>query len=917
MPQGAAVFLVAFLLIRPLTAEPSPESASDLMGRTILSIELAADHDIDALRYLEILRIKKGDVLGRIGLKAALQSLHDTGRFSSIAVEAAPQGEGVALRFQLQGNYYFNRFVVEGKVNLGGRAPWEVLALPVGERYAPEKLEEARQSMLRYMHERGYFLAQVQARPVRDEQSRQIDVNFAVTPGKLPTITAMALTGVPDQEREMVSRRFGFKVGKPYDRGRQRRRLDDLKSYLVKRGYLAAVGDVQESFSASANTVALTLKMSNFDRVRVNVAGFRIGKDRLRRLLPILAGEGLGQEVLREGAGNLREYMEEQGYPEAEAAFSVKPDKAGGHSVLYTIVAGRKVTVRYLRFKGNQSVTSAELLTAVETQPAGILQKSAYSVSRLDADVASLTTLYKSRGFLDAVVIPLVEPIKDGAVLGITFVCNEGPRALVNSISIQGNRALDRLHLEAGMKSKPGAPYSPYIAEQDRQTILARYNDAGFLQPAVSVNSVMSGRANLYEVAFEIQEGIRVSVDRIIVLGNDATRDSVIARRIQLKEQEPLSMRKVLSTQQALYKLGVFDLVRVAPQNPSSIAASQNVVVRLQESKRFTLRYGVGYQTHERLRGTVELSDLNLLGRARRIDMRLRGSAIEQSGLIRLAQPQTRFIPVDSYFTLSGRNATEVSFDSRRLEASYQFGRPVHSHSWALLRYNFSNVRISGYDKNLTPDELGRENTPRNLSTFSVFYMNDTRDNYLDAEKGFFTSSNVSVTTKLLGSNDYFTLYTQNSYFRKLPASTLLASSLRLGFSHPFGGDTELPLSERFFAGGGSSLRGFDTDMAGPLNPATNRPLGGNALIIANLELRLPLMRSLQLVPFYDTGNVFSSLDTVRLSGFTHTLGLGLRIRTPFGPLRADYGLNLNLSQDLRSRGLKSGHFFITIGPPF
>jgi outer membrane protein insertion porin family len=465
------------------------------------------------------------------------------------------------------------------------------------------------------------------------------------------------------------------------------------------------------------------------------------------------------------------------------------------------------------------------------------------------------------------------------------------------------------------MRLAPGKPYSPSLVEQDRLAILAAYNDQGFLQTQVSVRTGAPDKENSYPIEFQIQEGTQSFVDRIIVLGNEHTRRSVVQKKIKLKEDEPLSLSKLLQTQQGLYGLGVFDQVRVAPQNADSSAPYQDVVVRLQESKRFTVRYGFGYQEREKLRGTLEFSDLNIFGSARRADIRLRGSSIEQQALFNLQQPHFRALPVESYFTFSALQRKDISFDSRRFNASYQYSHPYSDHAWAMFRYNFKNVRV--FNAQVPISELGRENEPVNLSTFSAAFITDTRDDYLDPSKGFFSSTNLGVTTKLLGDNDYISFFSQNSYFRKLPESLLLAASVRLGLAHPYGGDPDLPISERFFAGGGSSLRGFDTDYAGPLDPQANKPVGGNALVVGSIEMRVPIISFIRLAEFYDTGNVFREIGDVRFSGFSHTLGVGLRIKTPFGPLRADYGYNLNLSSDLRLRGLTRGRLFITVGPPF
>ncbi len=882
-------------------------------GKVILQIQYSAEPSLELSHY--DLRIKAGDVLSRALLKDAIQSLYNSGRFSEIAVDASEEGDGVRLRFDLRYNYYFNLFSLEGDVNLGGRSLWEVVALPTGERFTTEKLEQSRKAVLEYIHDRGYFLAKVEAVPRPDANLRQVDTVFKVQSGALATIRVVEIQGVPERDVRDIRERLGLKPGDRFDRGRLRRRLENLKNYFLKQGYLAAVAQANDSFEPEANAVALVIKVSNFGRIRVAVEGYKIDRAQLRRLLPVLAGEGINEDILDEGAQNIRDYLEERGYPEAGVTVDQEEDKYGVRVVRYGINTGRKVTVAYVDFKGNKAIPRQELLSTVQIQPEHFMQKSVYSVAKLDGDVDSLKTLYQSRGYLDAGVIPLVKPVGGGQKLGITFEIAEGSLSRTELLPLKGNQTLKSADLLSKMKLKSGGPYSPSLVEQDRQAILAAYNDAGFLQAQVTYRVGDPDAGGSYPVEFSVTEGTRTFVDHVIILGKERTRDSVIEKHVSLQANDPLSMGRLLKTQQDLYSTGVFDLVRVAPQNPESVSPYQNVVVRLQEAKRFTLRYGLGYQEREHLRGTLELSDLNILGTARRADLILRGSAIEQDAALSFQRPQFRFLPVDSFLNISAVRRRDVSFDQTRLNLSYQYGHALSSHSWALARYTFNNVRLSNLSVSIS--ELGREDTPRNLSTFSGIYLNDTRDNYLDPEKGFFTSTDFSVTTKLLGSNDYLSLYTQNSYYKRLPGALIMATSLRFGAAHPYGGDTSIPISERFFAGGASSLRGFDTDFAGPLDPVTNNPVGGNALIIANLEMRVPLVHAVRLAGFYDTGNVFRELSDVSLTGFSHTVGIGIRLKTPFGPLRADYGYNLNLTPDQRSKGLTPGHFFITIGPLF
>jgi outer membrane protein insertion porin family len=886
-----------------------------VFGKVIRSIQYSADQPLERSHYNSVLGIKPGDILTRTAVKDAIQALYSTRSFSQIEVDASEEDAGVRLQFNLRFNYYFNDFSIQGKMYLGGRSLRYVVDLPIGERYTAERLEKVRQAILNHVHENGYYLAKVESQAHFNESLRQVDTVFKVQRGEPASLKSIEIKGVTPEETQVIRSVLKLHEGDKLDGRRLRRRMTALRNYFSKQGYLAAAAKESISFDSKANEAVLTLSVTNFGKVRVQVDGFRINKTQVRQLLPVLSGEGLTEESLEEGADNIRQFLEERGYPMAEVNIREEVDKSGVRVVHYEIDRGPKTTVDYVAFAGNKAISSKELLSVIQIQPAHFMRRSIYSVAKLDSDVDSLKTLYQSKGYLDAKIVPLILPVKGGERLGITFECAEGNLFRVESVTIKGNRSVLTAELDSKLTLKAGSPYSPILVEGARNALLQVYNDDGFLQAKVTNRSEPGSGAGLNKVEFDIEEGNRSIINKVLVLGNKRTRLSLLEKQLTFQKDQPVSLNKMLETQQKLYQLGIFDLVQVAQQNPESTAAYQNVVVRVEEANRFTMRYGIGYQERDHLRGSLEFSELNLLGTGYSADLRLRGSSIEQSGTLSFQRPGFRYLAVDSYASFSAQKREEVSFDAKRLAFSYQYGHPINSHSWGLLRYTFQNVQLSNLQ--VSDNELGGENTRHNLSTFSAIYINDTRDNYIDAEKGFFTSTNLSLTTKLLGDYDYWSLYTQSSYFRKLTPALLMAGNIRFGFAHPFGGDVSLPISERFLAGGASSLRGFDTDYAGPLDANTIKPVGGNAIIVGNLELRVPVYRAIHVAGFYDVGNVFRSLSDIGNSRTSNTVGLGLRIKTPVGPLRLDYGVNLNLPPDLRARGLTPGHLFITIGSTF
>jgi outer membrane translocation and assembly module TamA len=204
------------------------------------------------------------------------------------------------------------------------------------------------------------------------------------------------------------------------------------------------------------------------------------------------------------------------------------------------------------------------------------------------------------------------------------------------------------------------------------------------------------------------------------------------------------------------------------------------------------------------------------------------------------------------------------------------------------------------------------------IARVGTSFVTDNRDDVLDPQRGVFTTSTFQVASKHLGSEvDFLSFFNQSTYQKKSGAG-ILALSSRIGWKVPYADTPDLPITERYFAGGSTTLRGFGIDEAGP-------PAGGQLLTIENVEYRVPFKTfsfgTLGGAAFYDTGNVFERPQDFSLSDFTHSTGLGLRFRTPLGPVRFDVGFNLNPKVRVNENGLpvreERVHYFITLGQAF
>ena len=402
----------------------------------------------------------------------------------------------------------------------------------------------------------------------------------------------------------------------------------------------------------------------------------------------------------------------------------------------------------------------------------------------------------------------------------------------------------------------------------------------------------MRKRASRY--VYTVSEGEKIRVDDIHIIGSQQTRNKTVTRNITFHEGDPLSPEQLLTSQQQLYALGLFNRVDVVPVNVKQSDNYRPVIIRLEDSSPIILGYGGGYQDREGPRGTIEISHNNLFGLARSISFRTRASFREQRGQITYKEPRLFNRDLDSFVTLFAERTRRVSFNTTRTNAALQILKRFRAVDNYFVRYNFETVDLS--DVRVNPLATGQINLGTlKLSTFSTAWLRDTRDDPIEPMRGFFNTLNFSAASRAYGSQaNLLSFFGQSQTYRRVSRNAVLATSLRLGWIAPYGVTPEVPISERFFAGGSTSLRGFGLDEAGPRDPESGAPLGGNALIIANIELRLPVTENLVVAPFYDTGNVFARVKDIKLSSFSNTLGFGFRYKTPFGPLRIDIGFNLS-----------------------
>jgi outer membrane protein assembly factor BamA len=491
---------------------------------------------------------------------------------------------------------------------------------------------------------------------------------------------------------------------------------------------------------------------------------------------------------------------------------------------------------------------------------------------------------------------------------------------------------------------------------------MAVYLDRGFLNSEFeSKVTRFPDNPHRVDVTYTITERQQVQVDEVVLLGNKKTRASLIKKTANINPAAPLSQRALLAGESGLHDLGVFDWESVDSRRAITDQANEDVLVKLHEAGRNEITYGFGLQVARRggnipsgtialpglppitsgaanftaeektfvsPRGSITFTRYNLRGLAESASASVLVSRLDQRALATYAQPHFRGSSWSSLFSASIERTTEnPTFAARLAEGSWQVEKPLNKDKTRRiqLRYRLGRTILSDL---LIPGLVLPEDQRVRLSTLSATWIRDTRDKPLDASRGFYQTLDLGITPKALGSSANFVRFLGQSSYYKPFGPTVWANRITLGLAKAFG-NSFVPTSESFFSGGETTLRGFPINGAGPQrtvpacsNPADPStcvnlqvPIGGRQLFILNSELRFPLgiKQGLGAAVFYDGGNVYSAININHfIQDYTNTIGVGLRYKTPVGPVRFDIGRNLN-----PVTGVKATQFYITLGQAF
>ena len=933
--------LVVFLCTATSHAqEAAPEAP--FAGKRIRTIRYMPETQPYSLSMLEQMNpVKAGDIFDSRKISGAIERLYETGRFYTVDVDATLLDDEVILEFRTESAWFVGKVTINGATEPPNVSQLIAASqLELGRDFTEDYLLQSSQNIVALMRANGLFRARVSPRFEYEPLTQQVNLTFNLDHGPRARFAKPVISGTHSRSDASIirstrwQRLWGLAGYKHMTESRVQTGLERIRYSFQERDFLMAKVTLERlTYMPRSNRVRPHLHIEEGPKIEIRAEGARLSRGKLRQLVPVFQERTVDRDLLSEGGRNIEQYFQARGYFDATVDFNSSPIAPNGEqTILYLVDRGPRYKLIDLEIKGNEYFDRKTLRERMSITPATWLRyrNGRYSEELVEKDVDSIEYLYRANGFRDVTVNTRVEPGPQGKNEEVTLhlTVQEGPQWFVSEVEISGVNLRDFEYLSGLLQTIEGQPYSDTALVSDRDTILNFYFNSGYPDATLELRTELDEVNHRAKVKIEVSEGRRNFVRRVLVSGYRTTRPRLIFDRIPLETGDPLSQSAIIDAQRRLYDLGIFAKVDIALQNPQGKERDKNVLYRLEEASRYSYTFGFGAQL-ARIGGGLGtfdspagapgfsprinfgLSRVNFMGLGHTVSFRSQLSNFQKRVVANYYAPQfTGNDRLNLSFTSLFDNSRDIrTFAAQRLESSIQLGQKLSKANALQYRFTFRRVQIDQSTLSIDPALIPLFSQPVKLGIVSGSFVQDKRDDPIDSRRGSYNTIDFGYATSAFGSqSDFLRLIFRNSTYHRLRRDLVLARLTTLGGMYSLSGRTpekDVPLPERYFSGGGATHRGFPDNQAGPRDLSTGFPLGGKALAMNTLELRFPLIGdTIGGVAFHDMGNVFKDLDKISFRTsqrdiqdfdyMVHTVGFGIRYRTPVGPVRFDIGYSPN-----------------------
>ncbi len=867
-------------------------------AQPITHIEVSGLYSISEDELLYLLDMKKGKALDRATLRSGIKRAFLKGLFEDIAVKSL-DADDTKIKVIVEEKKITDSIRVVGNDYFSSRFIKRQFGINKGERLHTLKIKKAAESLKAELVKRGFANADVTTNII-PKKHNNVDIEVNITEGTPEIIKKIIIS----EHEDIVKSYLRLSEGDIFDRTKMEELKEKVAQHYKKQKH------IETSLLYSYDNGVLNIRLNAGKKLNISFSGNNnISSNMLMKEALFFDLNAFNYDLVEETIARITTLYYQYGYPFAQLAptISTLEDEI---FLEFFVFEGDRHVVKSIIFEGvdeNLAVSPEVFKEILELKIGGY-----YNPDLLESDRKTLVEFYHSIGYIYVQIQETNVKIDDRKV-EIKFFIKQGHQVKLSGIEIKNNRHITKDEILKVLPLKVENPYNEADISDSRRKILELYSKHGYIDVAINIERAISDTSAY--IVFDISEGDITLFGKTVLIDNERTRQEVIRRELLHKENNPLNYSLVLQERHELYRLGLFRDVEVKLADKED--DKRDVIYRFKEAPAGAVEFGFGYGDYEGLRGFFEISYRNLWGMHRQASLRTDLSALEKRFAVSYYEPWfiEKNVSFKALLLYEDRkekiiDTGDIKYRIKRNAASAGIEKKFSETIKAELYYDFSVVKTM----DIKPDIiLSREDIGTLIiSGLRPGLIYDTRDDPFEPRSGMLAGVSLKFASAALFSETDFTkLSIYANKYQSLTRRVVLALSLRGGAAQGFRNTRELPIVERFFLGGRTTVRGYEQDTLGPKG-ADGTPTGGNAFAMGNLEFRINVGKGFGVVTFLDAGNVWEKAKDIDITTLKYTTGLGLRYNTPVGPFRVDYGHKLN-----KERRESSGEIHFSIGHAF
>jgi outer membrane protein insertion porin family len=713
--------------------------------------------------------------------------------------------------------------------------------------------------------------------------------------GEGPLIKSIEIKGNRKISTDTILSKMKSKVGSPFSKKSVQ---EDIKK-LYAIGYFDDIRVEIEVFEGGIKLIYIFTEKPTI--ISLDFQGNEeFEAEDLKEKITITSGAIANSSLILDNAQKIVLFYQSEGYWLVKVVPIIRKISEDAVALTFQINEGPKVKIKKITFEGNKALSSKEIKKVMKTKEWWIFSfltgSGIYRKDLIEADIERIRELYHRNGYIYvAISEPKVSLSDDRKKLYLTISISEEDQYKVGNISIKGNTVFTDSQLYEQIEISTGQIFNRTLLRSDIDKLIDMYMEKGYA--LVDINPVIDveQEKKVVNITFSITEGGVFRIGRIDITGNVKTRDKVIRREMRLDEGDIFNKKLLKRSYQRINNLNYFESVNISSL-PRAEDQLVDINIKVKEKLTGMMSIGGGYSSIDKFMVMGEVTQTNLFGKGLYLKLRGDFSSRKTNYNISLRDPWFMDKPLSASISLYNQEIKYPDYDKKASGGSIGFGKEFSEYVGGSIEYNLEEVEIMNVSEDAS--SLIKEQEDKKVtSSISPSIWEDTRDYYLDPSSG--SRKAIYITLAGLGGDNYFVKgWVDSVWYFPVIWDTTFSIRARYGYATGYN-DRELPLYERFYVGGINTIRGLDFGEGGPRNEEGEK-IGGTEELIFNFEYIFPIIEDIRLkgVIFFDYGGAFDENNKIGLDNMRETTGVGVRWMSPVGPVRLEWGYNIDPKED-------------------